>query len=41
MSDKEDCLERMKRECQQEGDEQRANHEVQLLEEIKGIIKIS
>ncbi|XP_050666530.1 myosin-11-like isoform X2 [Leptidea sinapis] len=34
MTDKENCLERMKAECRQEGDEHRAKREKQLLEEI-------
>lgn len=36
MSDKETCLERMKAECRQEGEEERLKREKELLEEIAG-----
>lgn len=36
MTDKENCLARMKTECRQEGDEERIKREKELLEEIAG-----
>lgn len=39
MTDKENCLERMKMECRQEGDEERVKREKELMEEIAGTMR--
>lgn len=39
MTDKESCLERMKAECRQEGEEERVKREKELLDEIAGTYK--